>query len=183
MANETMPRRRTTRKLAGAALRSYLNGVLDAEAELAAPPRKRLSETLMREVAQARVRLPLPNRRRLSSTAAAPVAAAAEAEPDTTQRGSAVGQDAARAAPVAAPPTAAPTFNPFAFSVVVVMTRGGREALMGRLEQIGDAGDLRKLAASQHIALPAGVTEPAELRRAIVDGAALRIAERRAAAS
>lgn len=99
--------------------------------------------------------------------------------------------------PVAAPPAepAAPTapvatearppaaFDPFAFSVVAVLKRGGPATLLERLAEIGEADHLRRLADAQHLALEPATGDLDALRRAIVAGAEARLAERRAAAS
>lgn len=74
-------------------------------------------------------------------------------------------------------------FDPFAFSAVAIMARNGREALIARLGAIAEAAHLRQLAEAQHIAIEPGLTDPAELRLAVVRGVERRIASRRAAAS
>lgn len=76
-----------------------------------------------------------------------------------------------------------PSFDPFAFSVIAVLKRGGRDALRARLETIGEAHDLRRLADAQHLALDSAAETLAALRNAIILGAEARIADRRAAAS
>jgi len=75
------------------------------------------------------------------------------------------------------------TFDPFAFSVVVVLARNGADALHSRLEDIENARDLRELAEVQHLGVDDAITVAAELRAAIVRGAEQRLADRRAAAS
>jgi hypothetical protein len=89
--------------------------------------------------------------------------------------------DDAKARPAEEPQ--APAFDPFAFSAVALMARNGREALIARLGTIEEAAHLRQLAEAQHIAVDAGLTDPAELRLALVRGVERRIASRRAAAS
>lgn len=76
-----------------------------------------------------------------------------------------------------------PAFDPFAFSVVVTLSRRGRDALLRKLEDIQSALDLRQLADAQHLGVDQAITESESLRDAIVQGAERRIAERRAAAS
>ncbi len=78
---------------------------------------------------------------------------------------------------------AAPAFDPFAFSAVVVMSRQGRDGLLGKLAEIGDVAHLRQLADAQHLAFDRSLTDVEALREAIVKGAEQRIADRRAAAS
>ncbi|MGE0854754.1 MAG: hypothetical protein AB7L18_01545, partial [Hyphomicrobiaceae bacterium] len=77
----------------------------------------------------------------------------------------------------------ADSFDPFAFSAMVVLKREGRQALLKRLEGITDAAHLRRLAEAQHLGIDRHIEEPAELRQAIIAGAEQRIADRRAAAS
>ncbi len=74
-------------------------------------------------------------------------------------------------------------FNPFAFSAVVVLARHGRDALLGKLAEIESADLLRRLADAQHLAIDPALSDPAEIRQAIVSGAAKRIDARRAAAT
>lgn len=86
-------------------------------------------------------------------------------------------------APQPAEATPLPPFDPFAFSVIAVLKGGGRDALITRLEQIGEAQNLRRLADAQHLALEPAADTLDALRHAIVSGAEARIADRRAAAS
>ncbi len=76
-----------------------------------------------------------------------------------------------------------PLFDPFAFSTVVVLTKGGAAALLEKLNTIASPDDLRELARAQHIAIPAGADTAGALRAAIIDGTSRRIADRKAAAS
>ncbi len=74
-------------------------------------------------------------------------------------------------------------FDPYAFSAVVVLARGGPDALMAKLKEIKTAEHLRKLADAQHLGISVDVQKTDELRRAIINGASQRLADRRAAAS
>ena len=179
MTKEIMPRRTTTRKLAGGALRRYFDALLDAEHELTVAPRRRLSDTLARELAQVRVRTPVPSRRRVLADGATAITPGATAQASTP----AATVSPAPEPPVAPPTPPAPAFNPHAFSAVALMTRGGREALLARLETITDPANLKKLAIAQHVGLPPEAITAADLRQAILLGVANRIADRRAAAS
>lgn len=92
------------------------------------------------------------------------------------------------AAPKAAPPTAADTageadFDPFAFSVIVVLKRKGRAVLMRELAAIDSAEHLHRIAAAQHLGVDRAITALPRLREAMVDAAEQRLADRRAAAS
>ena len=82
------------------------------------------------------------------------------------------------------PPSAAETvFDPFAFSVVVMLKRQGRAALVKQLEGIKSADHLRKIADAQHLGVDRSIKAVAKLREAIIHGAEQRLADRRAAAS
>jgi hypothetical protein len=74
-------------------------------------------------------------------------------------------------------------FDPFAFSVVALLTRQGKPAVEAKLAAITAAHELRALADAQHLAVDQSVTDTALLRAAIVVGAERRMAERIAAAS
>lgn len=79
-------------------------------------------------------------------------------------------------------------FDPYAFSVVALMSKKGREALSIRLAAIGSNAHLVQLAEAQGLELdPAAVDATPEtidsLRDAILAAAERRIANRRAAAS
>lgn len=79
--------------------------------------------------------------------------------------------------------TAAPAFDPFAFSVVVVLKRKGRAALAEALKGITSIADLRKLAEAQHLGVDPAIKDAPKLREAIIKGAEQRMADRKAAAS
>jgi hypothetical protein len=74
-------------------------------------------------------------------------------------------------------------FDPFAFSVVALLTRQGRGAVEAKLAAITAPADLRALADAQHLAVDQSVVDAEQLRAAIVVGAERRMAERIAAAS
>ena len=82
-------------------------------------------------------------------------------------------------------PTAPPAdaFDPFSFSVVVLLKRKGRTALLKRLEAIDDPAQLRKIAEAQHLGIDKSLSSVSKLREALVAGAEQRLADRRAAAS
>lgn len=96
---------------------------------------------------------------------------------------------AAPPAPPQAPSAAASaesTFDPYAFSVVALLMKQGREALRRRLAGIERPEHLRALAQAQSLLLdvpPAADfrDELKQLRRAILQGAERRVADRRAA--
>lgn len=87
----------------------------------------------------------------------------------------------------AGPPASAPNFDPYAFGLVPVYQREGREGLIARLAAVSDPAHLRLLAQKQQISLRAelrsGDIAADVLREAIVAAVEKRIADRRAAAS
>jgi hypothetical protein len=87
------------------------------------------------------------------------------------------------AAPVAPAPPQPPSFDPFAFSIVAMLARLGREELISRLNTIPAIDNLRTLALAQHIYVDPTLLRTDDVRLAIVRGAEHRIASRRAAAS
>jgi|GEM_PF-6268529 len=97
------------------------------------------------------------------------------------------------AMPTAAPTKASvstetgPPFDPYAFGLVPIFQRQGREGLLAQLKTIGSLDHLRKMARAQQIVLPADLRrgEPSvdAVREAILIAVEKRIADRRAAAS
>jgi hypothetical protein len=158
---------KNTKAISGQAAKKYMRDLLKSDPGVSADATERLVETCGDEIAQLRVRLPIPNRNKVqvapapaatAKPASAPIAATAPAKPS------------------------APAFDPFAFSVVVVLTKQGKAGLLAKLAAVANVADLRAIAKAQHIAVPAtGSAE--ELRQAIVDGTAARIADRQAASS
>ncbi len=77
----------------------------------------------------------------------------------------------------------AATFDPFAFSLPVVLAKTGRDGLMKRLADIKNAENLKALAEAQHLAIPPSLKKAEDLRKAIVTATEQRLADRKAAAS
>lgn len=94
--------------------------------------------------------------------------------------------EAHTAAPAAAEPAPAAAFDPYAFGLVPIFQREGRDGLLAKLANVGSADNLRKMARAQQIALPAelrsGDIALDQLREAITAAVEKRIANRRAAA-
>ena len=158
---------KNTIALSGAAAKKYLRDLLTSDAGVSADATERLVAACGDEIAQLRVRLPIPKRQRQSGEPAPAV---------TPPRSDVV----AFSKPAITPPVA--VFDPFAFSVVVVLTKQGKDGLLAKLSAIDNVTDLRAIAKAQHIAIPATGSVD-ELRRSIVDGTAARIADRQAASS
>lgn len=74
-------------------------------------------------------------------------------------------------------------FDPYAFSLIVVLAKTGKAGLAKRLSEIKSTEHLRALAEAQHLAVNASLKKPDELRKAIVAATEQRLADRKAAAS
>lgn len=159
-------------------MRAFFRSILAADPGVDADTADRLSERLTKRVARMLV-WDSSGADEPAATGATAAATAPQDRPDD------------EASPAQAPTSAAaPTsreapepFDPFAFSIVVVLKRQGRAALMKRLDAITDAAHLHQMAVAQHIGIDKSITAPAKLREAIVAGAEQRLADRRAAAS
>jgi hypothetical protein len=160
---------KNTKAMSGQAAKKYMRDLLKSDPGVSADATERLVETCGDEIAQLRVRLPIPNRNKVQ-VAVAPVA---------TTKPTPAPAPAATPAKSTTPTTA---FDPFAFSVVVVLTKQGKAGLLAKLAAVESVADLRAIAKAQHIAVPATGSAD-ELRQAIVDGTAARIADRQAASS
>ncbi len=158
---------KATRSLSGASQKKYFRELLRATDGLTPEAAETLADACEREIAQVRVRLPIPERGKKAKPAAKTSTPAAHT--------------ASPAAEI--PPPAATAFDPFAFSVVVVVTKEGREGLARKLQDIAAIDDLKALAKAQHVAVPDGDLTADALRAAIVEGALQRVANRKAAAS
>jgi hypothetical protein len=158
---------KATRSLSGASQKKYFRDLVGSIEGIPAEAAEALTGACEREISQVRVRLPVPDRGKNAKSRTRKTGAAA------------AGQESA----AAAPPSSEAAFDPFAFSVVVVVTKEGREGLAKRLSAITSGADLRALAKAQHVAIPAGELTDGELRDAIIEGALQRIANRKAAAS
>ncbi len=157
---------KATRSLSGASQKKYVRDLVGSIDGITPEAAAAITSACEREIAQIRVRLPIPERGKSAKSAKKN----AGTEPARADSG------AASTAP------ATPEFDPFAFSVVVVVTKEGREGLARKLATIGP-DDLKALAKAQHVAIPEGDLSTEDLRAAIVEGALQRIANRKAAAS
>jgi hypothetical protein len=156
---------KATRPLSGASQKKYFRDLFQSTEGLAPETADILTSVCEREIAQVRVRLPIPERGKKSSSAKK-LRSESAAKLSGTE-----------------PVVGDAVFDPFAFSVVVVITKEGRDGLGRKLQSVASAADLKSLAKAQHVALPEGDLSADELRAAIVEGALQRIANRKAAAS
>jgi hypothetical protein len=161
---------KATRSLSGASQKKYVRDLVGSIDGITPEAAAALTSACEREIAQVRVRLPIPERGKPAKSS----------KKNAATEPARVDSSAAAAGPATAAATA--EFDPFAFSVVVVVTKEGREGLANKLATIGPA-DLKALAKAQHVALPEGELSTEDLRAAIVGGALQRIANRKAAAS
>jgi hypothetical protein len=158
---------KATRSLSGASQKKYFRELFRATDGVTPETAETLAVACEREIAQVRVRLPIPERGKKNKPGAK--ASTLAAPPESPAAGT--------------PPPAQPAFDPFAFSVVVVVTREGRDGLAKKLQDIASIDDLKALAKAQHVAVPEGDLTADAMRAAIVDGALQRVANRKAAAS
>lgn len=77
----------------------------------------------------------------------------------------------------------AENFNPYLFSVIVVLAKQGRDGLLKRLQEIKSAENLRAFAEAQHVPVEKSLKRVDDIRKAIVAAAEQRLADRKAAAS
>jgi hypothetical protein len=166
-----------TRALSGASQDAYFRRLFRSHSSLTPDERDKIVQLLRREIAQLRLRRQQREGEaegaKEAPTKPAPVAETPVVIPADVQPAPAV----PRPEPVAAP------FDPFSINVVVLLRTGGRERLLGALESIASADNLRLLAREQRLSVGADLTSPAELRGAIVQAAERRVANRIAAAS
>ena len=75
------------------------------------------------------------------------------------------------------------SFDPYAFSAMVILAKQGREGLARRLAEIKSVDHLKKLADAQHLGFDRSLTKIDDIRKALLAAAEQRLADRRAAAS
>ena len=158
-----MPRK--TRALSGAAQDAYFRRALKTCASLSAEERDQLVRRLRQEIAQLRLRVVVAPAEQ-PDLPAAPLPAEPAGSPDPE--------------PAATSP---PPFDPYSPNVIVVLRKGGREAVLRALNEIDSLDNLRLLAREQRLSVSEEVSSAGELRAAIVAAAERRVANRLAAAS
>jgi hypothetical protein len=156
-----------TRPLSGQSQRKYFRDLLQGDEGVTREAAARLTEICADELAHIQVRTDLMTAR----IAIAMLSRRAGGSPKS---------GAAPATPVDVPSDG---FDPHAFSLIVVMTKEGKDGLLAKLREVGDAHKLRAIAKAQHVAIDAELTDTAVLCAAILAGTERRIAGRKAAAS
>jgi hypothetical protein len=190
---------RRTKVLSGEGVRRFFRAMFLAESGVSPAAAQRLTDTCAREIAEVRVRrapvtrrgggeaasvgeLPAAEAAVVGATAPVPAATAAPPAPIVAPIVAAT-EPVPAAAPAPAPAETAPAFDPFAFSLIVVMRRAGKAGLLDKLATVASVDHLRQIARAQHVGIPDDVTDIDALRAAIVAGTERRIAHREAAAS
>lgn len=166
---------RHTKPLSGGGKDKFLRGLVDGVENVPESARGALKRELTEGILEVRVRRAAYDRVRAATPRQADEPPAAPSPKLPPAPAPAVTETVA--------PPSKPVFDPFAFSVVAVLTRKGRDALLETLAAIEAVEDLRSLALAQHLALDPDLASADEIRAAIVAGAERRIAERKAAAS
>ena len=166
---------KTTKPIAGQSQRKYFRDLFKCDSGVTPEAAARLTETCCSEIAQIRVRLPLVVRRPLKLGGAS---MALEAAKGAVKSGKA---EPVKTASVDAAPAA--TFDPHAFSLIVILRKSGKRGLLAKLAEVSDVAHLRAIANAQHVSLDAALSDRAAICEAIVAGTERRIAHRQAAAS
>ena len=170
--------KRTTRKLSGPAKDRFLKRFVGEEPGLAPDIAARLAARCSATFTSLRIRTTVGH-------ALAGHASRKHAQP-AMQTATAVAPAVEMPAVAPMPPVPASAFDPYVFGLVPVFQREGRDGLLSKLSSVADIDNLRLMAKTQQIVLPAeyrvGAGEAASIRHAIADAVARRIADRRAAA-
>ena len=171
---------KNTRPLSGQSQRKFFRTMFQYEAGVTPEAVERLTEACAAEIASIRVRLPLIERRgpKPGKGGTGPVLVPSKAGP-----AAAASDSAPKAADASTASAHAASFDPHAFSLIVVLRKEGADALSSQLAQIADITHLRAIASAQHVSLDASLTDRAAVIAAIVDGTVRRVAHRQAAAS
>jgi len=166
--------KKTTRKLSGPAKDRFFARFFADDPGLAPDARQRLTTRSIATFTSVRVRRAIAPRRagepRVTGTPAPRPAFKQPIAP----------------APAAEPPAPAGEFDPYAFGLVPVFQREGRDGLLQQLASVATVAQLRQMARAQQIGLDvqakSGDISLPDLREAIVTAVEKRIADRNAAA-
>jgi len=193
--------KRTTERLAGADLKAFLSRVFHGDTAVDRPTADRLADATTALMKSARIKRAARQRwlaeTQASARGAAPTATVEPVKAPEAQRGDAPSNPAEAAShagrtpvsdsdPGPNPDGAEKAFDPYAFGLVPTYQREGAEGLAKRLADVARVDQLRQMARSQQIALPAdirrGEVTPEVVRTAIIKAVEKRISDRRAAA-
>lgn len=183
----------------GDSMRAFYRRHIARETALDAGSRERLVEALTKATNRMLVWQMPGEAEPESQTAPDPVAPAARSadkkssEPkpaDKTKQvnGDTVSAKATKAAAAPEPAAATPAepekpFDPYAFSVMAVLVKQGKDALAKRLADIKSVEHLKQLADAQHLGINRSLTKIEDVRKAVLAATEQRLADRRAAAS
>ena len=187
--------KRTTHRLAGHALRRALKRIISASTALDEKSAEQLADEATRLMPRARLhndwRMRLAKAR--GSNASGSSSAPEKGEQHSTGTPAPTSDNTGKTAPATVEVALSTDtdelreFDPYEIQLVPTFQRAGAEALRAQLEQVHSVANLRQMARSQQIALPAeirrGEVEPEKVRDAILRAVEKRIADRRAAAS
>lgn len=193
--------KRTTKKLSGIGLELFLRRFYGTYSEIDEQLADQLSKDGAKTFASLRVRRVAwrdwrPDRKAVNQKPPSPSAEEPTKKAKSAAKPSRPARPVAAApvtSPTASPATAAPApsdteapFDPYAIGLVPIYQREGAEGLSEKLAAIGSLDNLRKMARSQQVALPAELrgqdADIEAVRTAIVSAVGKRIANRRAAA-
>ena len=155
--------KRTTKKLSGIGLELFLRRYFASYSGVDESLARRLSQDGAKTFASVRIRRMAWHdwRRRSPAVVAEPVAAASAREGAKTERlpstaaAKPVATSVAEPEPVAAAGDTGEAFDPYAIGLVPTFQREGANGLGAKLSEITSLANLRKMARSQQIALPA----------------------------
>ena len=177
----------TTVKLSGHTKDRFLERFFAAEPGLEAGTRLRLTARSKTSFTSLRVHKALlaPQRRLPPSVSPAGAAPETEAQPaelpafDPIEIDDVAGTTESSLEPEAA-------FDPYAFGLVPIFQREGRDGLLAKLGTVASLDHLRQMAKAQQVVLPqqlrSGPAAIEDVRTGIADAVAKRVADRRAAA-
>ena len=157
-----------TRALSGASQDAYFRRLFRSHSSLTPDERDKIVQLLRREIAQLRLRRQQREGDAEASKEATPTKPAQVAETTPAKPADVQPAPTAPRAESAVTP-----FDPFSINVVVLLRTGGRERLLGALESIDSADNLRLLAREKSIPVtvePALPYQAVALIRSAVDG-------------
>lgn len=165
----------------GDSMRAFYRRHIARETQLDQASAERLVEALTKATNRMLV-WDMPAEPKAASTPA-PVPAPQPAKADKKAPDKGKPSKAAKAEPPAPPPEPEKPFDPYAFSVMVVLAKQGKDALAKRLTEITSVENLKKLADAQHLGFDRSLSKIEDVRKALLAATEQRLADRRAAAS
>jgi hypothetical protein len=161
---------RKTRPLSGQSQRKYFRDLFQADPGVTRDAVTRLTDICTDELAHIQVRTEKMTVRIAMAVLTKRAAGTGSTQAPTTP-------------PEAGSAVTAPDFDPHAFSLIVVMTKEGKDGLLKRLRAIESVDKLRAIAKAQHVGVDPDLDDPMIVCAAIIAGTEKRIAHRKAAAS